>query len=276
MSGTGFKSVAPAMAVLKMLEVDLLRGGLLHDLSSFKVQQKWIRRLDTHEFDIVLITPPCSSYSRAQYANKFGPCPVRSSAFPLGFPWLSNADRKRADLGNSLVDFTWQVLQRVQDLRGRMNITAFAEHPEDLGRTSNMKAVETPASIWRMAQFDKLLSEGWWSGGFRQCDHGAPTPKPTRATSCSHNFTKLASHCKPWFDKQGFYEGPVQYCNHNHSQSLIRKATDSGAFKTAASAANPPDMCKIIADCLYDDWMHWTPAAVPSAGEKTQLLQERR
>ena len=108
-------SVACARQHLKldMHEFDLLRPGSDSDLSLIAVQEAWMLRLQ--EFNAVVITPPCASYSRAQYANSNGPRPVRSAAYPLGFPWLSGADKSRAELGSNFAVFLWRVLFKISN-----------------------------------------------------------------------------------------------------------------------------------------------------------------
>ncbi len=48
--------------LLELEEIDMLRGGQLHDLSGETAQEHWLDKL--HLFQVVLCTPPCSSFSR--------------------------------------------------------------------------------------------------------------------------------------------------------------------------------------------------------------------
>ena len=41
-------------------------------------------------YDVVLVTPPCSTFTRARSANKRGPPPIRSKQHPKGYPRLPN------------------------------------------------------------------------------------------------------------------------------------------------------------------------------------------
>jgi hypothetical protein len=72
------------------------------DLSLPAVQAKWLRRIDSGGVDALLVTPPCSTFSRASWANDEGPIPLRSSRCPRGFTWNSKARRQKAELGNIL------------------------------------------------------------------------------------------------------------------------------------------------------------------------------
>ena len=96
---------------LCMTEIDLLRGGDTHDLSDPASAELWMQQVESHDF--LLVTPPCSSFSRAVWANGLGPRPVRSAHYPQGFPWLSEKGQAKATLGNTLVAFAWKVLSRV-------------------------------------------------------------------------------------------------------------------------------------------------------------------
>ena len=138
-------------------------------------------------------------------------------------------------------------------------MVAFAEHPEDLGKVLRGRK-GTPASIWRMKEFQKLLEQGWWSGAFRQCDFEAPTPKPTRCLASSDEFRELAAPSTPVFKADGSYAGPVEKCTHKHSESLVRKPGDTGPFRSARAAAYPSAMCKAIAACTMKALRKWKPA----------------
>ena len=159
--------------LLCMEEIDLLRPGSNHDLGIHTLQVQWLSKLG--EYNAILVTPPCASFSRVTWANSRGPPPVRSAAFPRGFPWLSKLHQDKAELGNILTDFSWSVLEKVQELCTRSNVTGFAEHPEDLGRVRGRGPADIPASIWQATRFAALVRQGWWSGAFRQDKFGAPT-----------------------------------------------------------------------------------------------------
>ena len=250
--------------ILQLFEFDLLRVGSDNDLSELNVQDAWINRL--HEFNGMVNTPPCSSFSMAPWANSNGPVPVRSARYPQGFPWLSAKLQRKADVGNSLVSFFWRTMHQVHKLQSSYNITAFGEHPEDLGRVRGQGVGSTPASIWRMSDFVKLVENEWWSGGFRQDKWGAPTAKPTRALSNSSAFLSFAPKLVPQFDEEGYYVGPVAKSSAFPAVSLLRASGDCGPFRTVAAAAYPSGMCKEIADNLIAAFLRWKPQ-LPSAGD---------
>ena len=88
---------------LKTECVDLKRSAK-HDLSLPKVRQSYLDRIAAKEFDAVLLSPPCASFSRATWANFRGPRPVRSYEFPRGLRTLTPAERDRAIMGNIFAD----------------------------------------------------------------------------------------------------------------------------------------------------------------------------
>lgn len=249
---------------LHMVEVDLLRPGSNNDLAIESTQTEWLDKLGN--FNAVLVTPPCSSYSRATWANNRGPCPVRSALFPRGFPWLNSTNKARAELGNILCDFCWTVLERVHSIKTQCNISSFAEHPEDLGRVRHREPGAVPGSIWQSERFAELVKLGWWSGAYKQDVYGALTAKPTRSISDSWRFQNLAPMSVPTFDDQGFYKGPVLQSAGTAAHSLLRQPDETGPFRSAAAAAYPPLLCKRIAENLFNEFLWKALQISPSVG----------
>ena len=86
---------------LKTECVDVKRSAK-HDLSLPHVRKSYLDRIAAKEFDAVLLSPPCASFSRATWANFKGPRPVRSYEHPRGLETLTPAERDRAIRGTSL------------------------------------------------------------------------------------------------------------------------------------------------------------------------------
>ena len=107
------------------------------DLSKTKVRDKYLHLIRQGEFDMIFISPPCATFSRATWANYQGPRPVRSFASPRGLETLTAKERDRAILGNIFADFLWEVAGLVA--LGQARFLAF-EQPEpwgsDLGPTA--------------------------------------------------------------------------------------------------------------------------------------------
>ncbi len=110
---------------IHMVEVDVLRGGKRHNLLQKSSRTKFMEEVEAKHFDVVIASPPCSTFSRARCTGDLGPRPLRSSRLPRGFPWLSSTARVTADEANSLVDVTSAVL-RAQMSQGGVGLL---EHP---------------------------------------------------------------------------------------------------------------------------------------------------
>ena len=48
-------------------EIDILNGGAQHDLLDHEAQSRWEARIESGEFDLVVLTPPCSSWTRSLF-----------------------------------------------------------------------------------------------------------------------------------------------------------------------------------------------------------------
>ncbi len=96
---------------VNMVEVDVLRGGRRHNLLQISSRTRFMKEVEARLFDVVLASPPCSTFSRARCAGDGGPRPLRSSKYQRGFPWLTKAARITVDEASSLVDFTAAVLR---------------------------------------------------------------------------------------------------------------------------------------------------------------------
>ena len=94
---------------LEMLCIDIKRKPWI-DLSQSRERDKLVEQIKQGLFDAIIISPPCSTFSRACWANHRGPRPVRSYKSPKGLDTLTAAERRRCILGNIFADFTWEVL----------------------------------------------------------------------------------------------------------------------------------------------------------------------
>ena len=132
--------------------VDIKRSA--KHLSLPKVRDSYLDRIRAKEFDAILLSPPCASFSRATWANFRGPRPVRSYELP----------------------------------RGLEKLTPFLamEQPEDLGAlpTGPHEGLR-PASMWQWPQLADLLEKGLRTVAFHQASFGVPYAKPTRLLLCT-------------------------------------------------------------------------------------------
>ena len=225
---------------LEFHEIDILIGGSSHDLMDKNTLNSWITRIEDGEFDIVILSPPCGSWSRANYADDKPPQPCRSREFPWGLPNNNAAQRKRAENGNAFVHASIRIIATAAQVKKRGKfIRCLLEHPEDLGRTHR----GIPGSIWQLQDL-KLAAgetatkdEGFKSVAGHQCgfkdgpDLTEPVDraKPTRLYSDLLGVEDFGHVGWPTFDPAGWYFGPLpRSCGHRHRQPMIGKNKAGG------------------------------------------------
>lgn len=155
---------------IEVEEVDISRRDD-DDLSQEAKQEEILRRIGAGEFDAVICTPPCSTWSRVRAANMRGPPPIRDRNYPWGYPWVKKKFEQELQLGNILVRFTIRV---VETALGVYKVFVLVEHPEDLGTVAREedKAVLKPASIWQLPDLRKLVGERLATVAINQCCWG--------------------------------------------------------------------------------------------------------
>ena len=231
---------------------DILRSTS-HDLLDKTLQEDLIQKLKNSCYQAVIMSPPCATWSRAPWANEFGPKPLRSSVHPLGFPWLEGHKLDKVSKSNAMVEFCLQVIS----LAIQLGLAFLLEHPEDLGATTRWGGDTRPASIWQLLPMVSWVHAGdALTGAFYQCQLGATSPKPTRLL---HNLPGLQRYLAaglPLLDGANLYQGPLPKncnCGRRHTR-LIRQATDN-TFATTAAAAYPPAMDHWLASTLFDHFL---------------------
>ena len=191
--------------------VDICRSARM-DLTKSALRQSYLDKIQAKSYDAILLSPPCSSFSRAPFANHRGPRPVRCYQHPRGKDTLTARERDRAILGNVFADFAWEVATLVA--QGAANFLAF-EQPEDLGAINKGPfAGQRPASMWQWPAFEQLLKQGCRTVVFHQASFGTPYAKPTRLflrTSCE--LPSFVHEGAPTFDEKGSYWGPLPSSN---------------------------------------------------------------
>ena len=235
---------------ISVTELDIQRSAAL-DFTQPQVQRRWLQRLDAGEFDCLVVTPPCSTFSRACWANDRGPFPVRSQAWPRGFPWNKSGRHRKAFLGTVLADFSFEAMKRQLQHRGYLGLM---EQPEDLGRTKYQRVPgHIPASMWQFPQVEQLLAmPNVMTVVFPQAAFGASSPKPTRFLM--RRMGELHPSMReglPTFDDEGWYTGPLERTPlQPGQQQLIGR--DQHGFRTSPSAAWPPALCQWVASQMVD------------------------
>ena len=222
-------------------EVDILRGGAKHDLTLNSVQAEILTKVTAGKYDLMLLSPPCDTFTRVKFANNLGPRPVRSLDYPHGFEYLNARELRAVELADILVDFSCDVIEAQLAISDSMLILEF---PEDLGavRHGSWSGVR-PASIFQLPRIQAIMDfPGVTTGVVLQSDFGMPYVKPTRL------ILKLRGHKirdfypgLPTFDERGFYLGPAPRTS--TGSGLARTSSDQG-FRTTGTAAWPTQLCK--------------------------------
>ena len=246
----------------KVHEVDI-QNSPDWDLTKGAVQQALLDRIKKGEFDVVLVTPPCSTWSRVRGANCRGPPAIRSKDYPWGFPWLSSRHQKDAELGNILIVFMLEVLETLGDhpvaASGRA-IIVFGEHPEDLGviRREEDGMIMEPASIWQLHRMRALLFEraalNLFTVVFNQCCWGAPYRKPTRLITNLQALQQWGACQWPVFDAYRNYVGPILECTCHPTVTLARSREDT-TFRTSNTSIYPMAMDAALAQAILEQWV---------------------
>ena len=225
---------------IKELDIERSEADDLLQVSLWK--QIW-HEIENNSWDVVILTPPCNTFSRARCRalGAPGPPPLRNVMHPWGFPWLTGNNWELIQDHNFLVTQCFKTIHKCI-----ANAVDFLfEHPEDLGVTN---LGEHPASVWQLAETKQLVEEFLIiTFAIFQCHFGALSPKPTRFMTSFSEAKKFPHQGLPKFDSERHYMGPLpSSCSHKfHVQKLIGK--EKGKWKTAAAAAYPPGLCKWLA-----------------------------
>ena len=222
---------------INIFELDLCRDPA-HDLSNPALWTDILQRLQAAEFDAIILSPPCSSWSRAQYNPQGGPCPLRSAAHLWGFPWLDGVRKEKLVEANELMAKTLQALEAAV----ATETPFFLEHPEDLGvyRTGL-----TPASIWRLPELQDLARRaGATRWALHQRKYGAASAKPTGVLSTLPFDSGFGVVGWPTFTATGHYAGPLT--------KMAAPAMKLGSVNTQPSAAYPHALCMRIAQAIAE------------------------
>lgn len=249
-------------------EWDICRGPH-HDLLDEKVQQQLLERIRSGEFFAVLLPPPCASWSRAPWANRWGPRPLRTALHPWGLPWLEGEKLRKVASSNAMIRLCLQVLEEAL----KQNMGGLLEHPENLGSVrSRPSATVRPASIWELPEVRRFQQGRVFTVAFYQCRFGAPSRKPTRLLTNLERLRSWGWTTWPRLNQRGCYLGPLPVecsCGRTH-QGLIKRSAED-AFATTEAAAYPEEMDLQIAWALWALASTIPPSVSPSAGSWLSL-----
>ena len=230
---------------LHVTEVDVERQAS-DDLLNSQLWDKIFQELEAGLWNVVVMSPPCNTFSRVRFNWKTspGPRPLRNFNWPRGFPWLTGSNLQLAQDHNYLVDQTIATAHKCF----QCNADFLIEHPEDLGACHG----EWPAGIWQwetLQQLQQATKATTWA--VFQCHFDAPSPKPTRFLSTLKPCQELPYATWPVFDKERQYLGPLPtFCGHSTHAKRLLGQLPNGKWATEGSAAYPPALCKYLAELI--------------------------
>ena len=212
------------------------------------VNQKSFKKIERGDFDLVLVAPPCSTFSRALFADLSDTNPLRNYQYPRGLPQLSGSNLKRISEANKLVDFSIQALAAVA-----YHGLFWLEFREELGECKH----GVPASVWNWPSLTELAKVGYLRGALYQREWSSiKTRKPTGILSNIAEFMSdpdlhpgwpaFSSHQKDGSGRK--YQGPLPHqCKHAVHYFDLLGTTSDGDFHTFSSAAYHTSMCSKLA-----------------------------
>ena len=259
-------------AGLEVHEVDILNGGSEHNLLDTEAQARWESRIADGEFDVVIVTPPCSSWTRSLF-RPGGPPPVRDKRHPWGLPNATNAIRSRAKQGNEFIHFAIRAASAAHRAKASgATCRLLLEHPEDLGRSKH----GTPASIWQLPEIRAILKmcPDFFTVAGHQCQFGVDYSKPTRLLTDISGLAAFGVKGWPVMDSNDWYVGPLPRCGHVHKEPTVGQKQDGSGFHSSAKANYPQKMCAFIALHIFEDW--FPRACAPSGGGGTTSSRTAR
>ena len=139
-----------------------------------------------------------------------------------------------------------------------------------LAASSEVRALATPASLWRWPAAQQLRSQNVPRGATCQCDWaGVPWLKPSaRFTNCSTLLEDERFHqqCPTFCSPAGDYTGPLPP-RPQVSQQLLGK--DGGHFATGKAAKCPQKLTMSFAGLVLKAWLQCSsrPACAVTSGK---------
>ena len=218
-----------------------------------------VERIKARAYDVVAVTPPCSTWSRATFKDG-GPSPVRDRDHPWGLPTLrpGSTAKAKCDSGSLLVQRSLQACR----LAHKVDAAYLLEHPEDLG----MAPRGLPASLWALPEAQQLAEDtDATTVAVQQCNFGASSVRPTRFLTTLQNVASLGWTGWPRLAQKTFsYLGPLPLrCTCGSRRRPLVGKLQSGEFVTAAAAAYPPLLCRALARRVWQTFL----LAAPSDGQ---------
>ena len=190
--------------------------------------------------------PPCGTASRARdkalSEHHHGPQPLRSSRYPLGFPWLQNLDKQRVLSANQIY----------------IQMALFCMW---LCQIHVGWSIENPGNsyMWDIEQYKQLAYIALWVC-FHSCCHGSSRKKLTGLLTNVIQLRGLEAFC------QG---------DHEHQAWGLIRAENSWQFATSKEAAYPRLLCERFATLLQVKCQQQGMHPIPSLPVQTSTALQR-
>ena len=211
---------------LVMDEIDVLRQPGF-DVKNGDVQKLYLSSVRSGRWNLVIVSPPIGSFSRAAFAGHTPAKPLRDRNWPQGFPWLEGETLERACCENRIMHFLIKILGYAASASRHPwwhRTRGWLEHPEDLGS----HVLGDPASLWQLSTVRELEEQGYKRSAFHQCsldDCGYAKPTGVLTTIPEWGNLKMVHSGWPNLElkaafgdaiKHFHYEGPLPAgCGHH-------------------------------------------------------------
>jgi hypothetical protein len=149
------KKLGSRMGITDQVEMIDIKVRPNWDLTKSKSRQVLLNKIRSGRYFAVLISPPCSTFTRATWANQKGPRPVRSYVQPRGLQRLTWSERQKAKWGNELTDFSFQVCVEVS----KTDTMLLFENPGSWSSTTGKSLWPTSSQYVAMADLFRVVGK---------------------------------------------------------------------------------------------------------------------
>ena len=216
-----------------VISIDMCLQKIEGNLASSKAFQFWMHQIGTGQICGMGGGPPCETDTAARMLEG-GPPPLRSGAWPQGFPHLRLRQWQQCLIGSRLIRFLLEALLGLAKTGG----TGFMEHPQ----FPLWAAMKNPASVWRCRAVRLLRTlECVGITSFDQCTMGSVAVKPTTIL-----------HLRlPRFRQIALTGGHGGRCHHGSgAHERMAGRDESGDFKTARAKIYPEGLNHALAQAI--------------------------
>ena len=173
------------------------------DLSTTKHSTKYLHLLQQGYYDIVAISPPCATFSRATWATRRGPRPVCSLAEPRGLAKLTTKERDRLYSATFLriLLLRWLGLPLT-----RRNSSSWS-NPKTLELCRPVPIRDTGPLPWQWPQHGELVTLPWATIRLFAC-----RTLSSKGCPCSTTRATTRDRCRNWLPPQRYRSVASKNC----------------------------------------------------------------